>query len=401
MSHRLLLTLCLALLPFLSATARAEVDPPKVPTEVDLKVRFFPATELSTHEVEPRRGISSLLLQNAAVINTGSSPLTLLELRIELRASGRVVQIHPFEGEALAALAARSGALAASGQLEILDFHFHPSTLLAGARVVGSLELAPGEALILGHRALTIQGATDQLAIVVSARSSGGETLSREGNIAVRAGSAAAAVGFPLRGRWFVAAAPSWHSHHRWVVPEEFALDLGRIGEGGTTHRGEGLLNTDYFAWDAEVLAVEGGTVVAAVDRFADIKPLNRLRGETPEAYMERVQAAQGALLASGFDAIAGNLVVVDHGTGVFSHYAHLRAGSVAVEVGQKVQRGQLLGRLGNSGNSTEPHLHFQLANSANPLQAVGLPVHFDDIDILWAETERALQSGDIVETRD
>jgi murein DD-endopeptidase MepM/ murein hydrolase activator NlpD len=239
----------------------------------------------------------------------------------------------------------------------------------------------------------------DRLAVVARARRGGAELVA-SGSIAVATAPAVPPVGFPLRGRWFVAAGASWHSHHRWVVPEEFALDLGRFGEGGATYRGEGRDNADYFAWNAEVLAVADGTVVVVTDRFADGAPLLSQPGEAPEAYLQRVMAAQNALLAQGFQAIAGNLVVVDHGHGVFSHYAHLRAGSVQVKPGQRVRRGEPLARLGNSGNSTEPHLHFQLANAADPLNAVGLPVTFDNLDILWADAPRPAQSGDVVEAR-
>jgi hypothetical protein len=80
-------------------------------------------------------------------------------------------------------------------------------------------------------------------------------------------------------------------------------------------------------------------------------------------------------------DTAAGNRVVEDLGGGRFALYAHKQPGSVTVAVGQRVERGQVLGKVGNSGNSTEPHLHFHVmdgAGGASALGANGLPYVFD-----------------------
>jgi murein DD-endopeptidase MepM/ murein hydrolase activator NlpD len=73
-------------------------------------------------------------------------------------------------------------------------------------------------------------------------------------------------------------------------------------------------------------------------------------------------------------ETVAGNHVVLDLGAGRFAMYAHLRQGSVAVRPGDVVRRGQVLARLGNSGNSTEPHLHFHVADGPSPVDASGRP---------------------------
>jgi murein DD-endopeptidase MepM/ murein hydrolase activator NlpD len=64
----------------------------------------------------------------------------------------------------------------------------------------------------------------------------------------------------------------------------------------------------------------------------------------------------------------------LDLGDGVYAFYAHLQPGSIKVKVGDKVRRGQVLGLVGNSGNSTEPHLHFHLSDANSPLGCEGLP---------------------------
>lgn len=364
-----------------------------------VEVRSFPQ-RIFLHGVDARRGLETALVQNLAVVNASPEPTTLVALDLEVIADGEVLQRHHLRGDRLARLIQRSGALAASGQIEQLAFQFHPDILVGKAKVVGAAELAPGEALVFGHRSLLLQDpSASQLVVRATLQRGDQPAVTAETRIELVHGPARTA-GFPLRGRWFVAAGASWHTHHRWVVAEEFALDLGRFGEGGTTHRGDGTRVEDYFAWNADVVAVADGEVVAIVDRFEDVAPLPQLPGESGEVYLGRVLAAQAALLSRGFEAIAGNLVVLDHGQGIFSHYAHLRAGSVTVKVGQRVQRGQVLARLGNSGNTTEPHLHFQLSDGPDPLHVSGLPVAFDDIDVLWAEGPRPLQSGDVVVTR-
>ena len=118
---------------------------------------------------------------------------------------------------------------------------------------------------------------------------------------------------------------------------------------------------------------------------------------ETQEAYFRRLQTDQQHRLQAGIGAIAGNYVMMDHGNEEYSLYAHLKPGSVLVRVGQSVGAGEPIGRLGSSGNSTEPHLHFQLCDRPTPLQCAGIPIAFKQIEIPWADLPRPLQSGDVV----
>jgi murein DD-endopeptidase MepM/ murein hydrolase activator NlpD len=368
--------------------------------EPRLEVRFSPQTTLFSHPLDEAREVAAVLVQNLAVRNHGTAPCVLERLELELLAGDEVVVAQRLAGDTLTATLGRGARLAAAGMLEALAFHFRPQQLLGGATVAAGAELAPGNAALVGHRVLAFQGEVDTLRVTAHAVAADGAPTRAVGTLAVRS-QAVATLGFPLRGTWFVAAAASFHTHHRWVVPEEFALDVIQLGAGGGSFRGNGAENADFYAWDAEIRAAASGTVVRVVDRFEDIRPLRGAPGESADSYGARIQAAQQALLAQGLEAIGGNLVVVDHGDGTFAHYAHLRAGSVAVAVGQRVERGTLLGRLGNSGNSTEPHLHFQLTDGPDTLLSRGLPVAFDDAELPWADAPRGLQSGDLVVVRE
>ena len=84
-------------------------------------------------------------------------------------------------------------------------------------------------------------------------------------------------------------------------------------------------------------------------------------------------------------ETIAGNHVIVDLGGGHFALWAHLRPGSLRVKVGDHVKRGQVLGLVGNSGNSSEPHLHFQVMDGPSSLGSEGVPYAFDAFDQLDA----------------
>src|SRR5205085_5382886 len=136
---------------------------------------------------------------------------------------------------------------------------------------------------------------------------------------------------------------------------EEFALDIAKLGGDGLTHRGDGTKFEDYYAYGAEVLTASDGRVIkAANDQPEDPSAMQR-PGETQEAYFARLQKEQGERLAKGLTAITGNYVMIDHGKNEYSLYAHLQAGSVRVHVGDQVKAGEVIGKLGSSGNSTEP----------------------------------------------
>ena len=202
---------------------------------------------------------------------------------------------------------------------------------------------------------------------------------------------------FPLRGVWYVGYGASFYTGHRWAVPEEFALDIAKVGESGLSQKGDGTRFDDYYAYGADVLAAADGRVInAANDQPEDPSAMQRPH-ETQEAYFARLQKEQGERLAKGLTAITGNYVMIDHGKNEYSLYAHLQPGSVRVHVGDQVKAGDVIGKLGSSGNSTEPHLHFHVCDKPNPLMCAGIPVNFSNVTIQWADLPRPIQSGDVI----
>jgi murein DD-endopeptidase MepM/ murein hydrolase activator NlpD len=179
-------------------------------------------------------------------------------------------------------------------------------------------------------------------------------------------------IGPPLAGDdWVAGNACCVVSTHRGAVmgvggrlngSERFAIDWLRIDPAKSptsSHTGDGTRNEDYIAYDAPLLAVADGTVAAVVSDNKEATP----QVITPD---------------QSFEELGGNYVIIDIGDGNFAFYAHMLPGSASVKVGDKVTRGQVIGRLGNSGNTTEAHLHFHVMRAPVPLSADNVPFEID-----------------------
>lgn len=185
-------------------------------------------------------------------------------------------------------------------------------------------------------------------------------------------------LGPPLRGgQWLAYEGPSNSQSHHWgslvaangevTIPQRYALDLiGLDARGHAVRDGAGELrktqHADWIGYGAEVLAVADGIVRGERDGEGEHAPLS------PQSEPSTLSA----------DALYGNYVILEIAPQVFVHYAHLQRGSVAVKNGERVRRGQRLGRLGQSGNSGGPHLHLHVSNAATFEQSEGLPFVFD-----------------------
>ena len=380
-----------ALLGFSVASALA--------VEPTLEIRFHPAGRVHPYPLDSLRGYSAVVVQNTAIINRGTTPVTLVAVALELLLGDQALDARHLVPADIARSAASGSGLQSSGMLSLLAFQIGGEALLGGATLAKSATLAPGEAILFGHQLLSFKGERDALRVRV-AGTSDGTAVEGIGTLPVRATPSRIAYRFPLNGTWFVGAGPSPHSHHRWVVPQEFAFDIVKLGADGATHGSNGTKRRQYHAYGAPVLAAADGRVIAAVhDQPENDDDLKR-PGENAVAYLTRVKSKQGERLSKGAVAIIGNHVVLEHAHGEHSVYAHLRPGSLTVKRGDVVKAGQRLGRLGTSGNSTEPHLHFHVCDGPDPLSCAGVPVQFEDIELPLADLPRPIQSGDIVTSR-
>ena len=144
---------------------------------------------------------------------------------------------------------------------------------------------------------------------------------------------------------------------------ETFAIDWVQVDAHGLAYRTDGKKSEDWIGYGADILAVAPGTVVEVVRDLPNVAP-----GKNPE----------GLTIAQ----IAGNRVIIDMGSGYYAMYAHLAPGSVQLHVGDHVRQGQKIGQLGNTGNSSAPHLHFQVMDRPSSLDDTSLPFVFDHMNL-------------------
>lgn len=204
----------------------------------------------------------------------------------------------------------------------------------------------------------------------------------------------------PVRGRWVALNSPGSRvpSHGVRVYGQTYAIDILRPsqqdrprspGWGLRTRRADG-----FPSYGEPVRAVADGVVVAAHARQRD----HRDRGTWPALlYMFTVESFIRPL--GGERTMLGNHVIIDHGDGVFSAYAHMRRGSVRVRPGERIATGQQLGEVGNSGNSSEPHLHFQLMDDRHLSAAAGVPFRWRGVDIRPGDADPAYAMGPVSQT--
>jgi hypothetical protein len=159
-------------------------------------------------------------------------------------------------------------------------------------------------------------------------------------------------VGSPLAQEWWVGhgGRAELINYHHTASMQRNAVDIMQLGEGGIHRPGRTDLPS-YYIYDQPVLAPAEGTVTYLLDGRPD-----QQIGSVDERYP------------------SGNQLVVDIGGGRYLMMGHLRQGSITVNVGERVREGQQIARVGNSGNTSAPHIH---------IQAQTLPIALGDINTI------------------
>ncbi len=185
----------------------------------------------------------------------------------------------------------------------------------------------------------------------------------------VGVGKAAVVVEPPLKGKGWVAVngcCDSITSHRGAIltingqlrVPERFAIDWVKLDDSGLLFTGDISKLASYAYYGTPVHSVADGVVVNLYDATDEQVPGGNAKGITAEN-------------------VGGNMLVIDIGGGAFAFYAHMQRGSLKAKLGDRVKAGDVIGLLGNTGNSTAPHLHFHVMDGPSPLDANGLPYVF------------------------
>ena len=172
-----------------------------------------------------------------------------------------------------------------------------------------------------------------------------------------------------VSGDWAFSDGPSNGSLHRrsvnalagrmWIS-QRFAIDCVRVGPNRNSFHGSKDRNENFWAFGESVRAVADGEVTEVVDEYPDNHPGEPLQPVTVQN-------------------ITGNHVIVRVGVGQYVLFAHLQSHSIRVRLHERVHRGEVIAKVGNSGNTTGPHLHFQVMNGNAAIAAEGIPYVFDE----------------------
>ncbi len=147
-----------------------------------------------------------------------------------------------------------------------------------------------------------------------------------------------------------------------WAA-ERFAIDYVQLGADGKLFSGDRTKVESYPYFGADIHAVADGPVVATVDGLPEQVP-----GKSPTGL--------------ALNEYAGNHIVQDLGDGNYALYAHVKTGAVKVKPGDQLTAGQVIGSVGNTGNTDAPHLHFHVMSTPDPLRSNGLPFVFDSFTL-------------------
>lgn len=196
-------------------------------------------------------------------------------------------------------------------------------------------------------------------------------------------------VGAPVSGRWTALNSPADKvpSHGVHAYGQTYAIDIvaepESEGEGRSSRPAFRRLwpvarrNHHFPAFGAPLLAVADGTVVHASHGRRDHLSRNSIPALI---YLMLIEGSVRGVLGPG--SVVGNHLVLDLGDGTYAMYAHVRRGSLRVRAGEAVRAGQILAECGNSGNSTEPHVHFQLMDDPDLDVAIGIPFTWHGIGV-------------------
>lgn len=183
----------------------------------------------------------------------------------------------------------------------------------------------------------------------------------------------------PVKGKWNVV----WggdnkkDNYHHDTPNQRYACDLNILDEVGRSHLGDETKNESFFAFGKEIVAPAKGIVVEAIDGVHDNLPFK----------------------GNEYSAV-GNCVIIQHSDSEYSVLAHFKRGSIRVKLGDTVARDQVLGLCGNSGSSTEPHLHYHLQNTPRLENATGIQIFFNSVILRKKNGSEALQR-DYTPTKD
>jgi hypothetical protein len=312
----------------------------------DFRLQVVPATVYKVDD--PGNLNTSSFVFNLAVICSSDCALTPISARVELSSAGSTVERQDWTTEQLA-------------KIKQASYRILPNTPLSSPTRAFTLAEAFDVRFYFRHpQTLAIDSAVVRLTVADAK----GRRTKRTLSIPIRYYQQKTSLTVPLRGHGIVG--------QDWITSgghggfwNAFAADLDGLdqNDGELSDANE---NASDAGWGREILAPAAGTVVYARN---DV-PTNPHPGQEPDDNWYRP-------LHDPVMAFAGNCVIIDHGNSEYSVMMHMQPGSVTVNVGDRVATGQVIGRLGNSGDAFGPHVHYQLQSGPRLFQDQSLPFRF------------------------
>jgi murein DD-endopeptidase len=325
-------------------------------TKIPLGKFVFPETFTSIEPTVVHIDGHNALCYELYVVNMSSTAAELT--RVQVRSAGSEQVLLEQSGAALSAALKHSA---------------------KDAPAVGAVGLiAPGEQIVFYAWVDLPAGSAVPTAIdhVLTMKQQGGSDELQIVTRAIKVKPVTVTIQSPLRGsNWLAGNGPGNTSGHRRGiipldgaadVPQRFAIDWVEVDKSGKTYSGDEKKNESYYCYGQKIHAVADGVVT-----------------EVKDGIPQNVPGASSRAVPITLETVGGNHIILDLGGGVFAFYAHLQPGSLRVKLGDHVKTGQVIALLGNSGNSTEPHLHFHLIDRSSPLAGEGLPFSYPAYQLL------------------
>lgn len=355
------------------------------------EIKFAPSDSLIVNRANDQ-GMMDFVLHTVAVGTAPKETFSLRRLRIDVLKDGEIVLTKFISAERMAgetkALAQGPERIFLGPQLLAPD----GAAELFGREITpaGDSRMAPSQYLIATRQHFSVDFPPTEVRVTAE-----GDGASATNSLPVRRHDSKVAYIMPLDGAWKLHSLPMIASHHRLNPPTEFAVDFFKTDEKGVSYVGDPASADNALGYGAPVKAAAAGVVVFVIaDDVQDRQAFFPRPGESANATAARVGAYNMQRYAKDLRrGSGGNIVTLKHevnGAVEYSSYGHLKAGSVTVKLGDQVAQGQVIGEVGDTGDSPAVHLHFQINSGADAFSSKSLPVQFADMRFLGSSRDPA-----------
>lgn len=359
------------------------------------EIRFSPGVSVYRLTLNEELHLYDCVVHNIVVINRSNKPLLLEKIELQFIRKGEVVQSRSILAQDLSTKAQRAFSLFESGELKEAEKEFRLGELFQNAKLSRSNRLEANTGILIRNQYFQFSDEVETFRVVAIGKSDNGTVSQSTAEISVVNYQTKTRFFFPLSGTWYVSNSTDPSGTHRWGIGQEFAYDLVRVDADGNSGKGDETKPESYYAYGQEVSAPADGKVYEVRDGVDDT-PMAQFADSDPAVMMKRLNEYQTKLRQQyGVRGTDGNYIILDHGNNEYSVMVHLKKGSIRVRRGDRVKQGQVMAQVGQSGLSTEPHLHFEVVSDPDPFKQRGVPISFYGLED--EEGAKSLRLGDFV----